>query len=807
MFAATARFRFALLALMLALAGCTSNSGDDPGSVEETAVVPETAGNTVADARQAIRDAGLRVGATNDQSSDTIPIGMVIGTQPSAGTSLTPNTLVDIAVSTGSAEVVVPVTSGSDSAQAQTAIVDAGLEVADVANEASDTVPVGMVVRTVPREGETVPRGSGVQIVVSTGPANISVPAVTNLTEAAAVSGIEGATLVVGTVTGAADDMVPVGNVISQDPVAGTMVSANTPVDLVVSLGPANIAAPATVGLTEMAASAALTGAGLVVGETTFAPSVDFDAGLIISQDPEAGTLVAATTPVNLVVSLGPDPVPVPDIVGLEEDQTLAVLFNAGLEPGVISRMFSNTVPLGEVISQGIPPGTIVPLDTLLDFTVSDGPPITVPNLAGLAQADAEAQLLGLELVVGDITEQNDFNVPAGAVISQDPVSGTRVPTGTPVDLVISLGPPTVAAPNVVGLSQANAGTSLDAAGLMVGSVSQQPSQTVAAGDVISQDPVAGTIVIVGTDVDLVVSSGPPPMVVVPDITGQTQAQAEAAIVGANLVVGTITDQNDNTTPAGSIIGQTPAGGVSVVEGSGVDLVRSIGPLTDSFSDEFSASTIGDWQLRHVVEGSVAQYTVLDINASTAGALTIVPTQTPGWFDAGDGPLVFKELAGNFAVHTRVTADSVSTPGQAPASDFNSAGLMARNASGASGPENYVMVNVGRQDNRVAGGVGSETKSTVNSVSTLFINGGSNAGSLILCRVGNDLHTFRWLTSDSDWVPLRTETRADLPSTLQVGMVANAFAAPADLRAEFEFIRLLPAPNDVSACTAGVTGG
>ena len=69
------------------------------------------------------------------------------------------------------------------------------------------------------------------------------------------------------------------------------------------------------------------------------------------------------------------------------------------------------------------------------------------------------------------------------------------------------------------------------------------------------------------------------------------------------------------------------------------------------------------------------------------------------------------------------------------------------------------------------------------------------------------MHSFRWLTSDSDWVLLRSETRADLPSTLQVGMVVNAFDAPADLRAEFEFIRLLPAPNDVSACTAGVTGG
>ena len=807
MFAVTTRIRFVWLALLLVLAGCSPTESDDTVIINPDVLVPETAGSSIADAQQAIRDAGLRVGATNDQSSDTIPIGSVIGTSPGAGTSVAPNSLVNIAVSTGSADVDVPVTAGSTQAEAETLIVGAGLVVGDVASEASDTVPVGQVIRTVPGAGDTVPRSSNVQIVISTGPANVSVPAVTNLTEAAATSDIEGATLIVGTVTGAADDMVPVGSVISQDPVAGAMVSANTPVDLVISLGPANITTPETVGLTEADAITALTNAGLTLGETSAVPSVDVVAGSVVSQEPVAGTLVAATTPVDLVISLGPDPVPVPDIVGLQEAQATAVLFNAGLEVGVVTQTFSNTVPLGEIISQSLPPGQIVPLDTPLDYTVSLGPPVSTPNVVGLAQPAAEAALIAAELAVGDITEQNDFNVPAGDVISQDPTAGTNVAVGTPVDLVVSLGPPTVAAPDVVGQSLAAAGTTLDAAGLVTGSVSQQPSQTVPAGDVISQTPIAGTIVIVGTDVDLVVSNGPPPMVVVPDVSGQAQAQAEAAIVAANLVVGTITDQNDDTIPAGSIVSQNPAGGVSVVEGSAVDLVRSIGPLTDTFSDEFAANTLADWQLRHVVEGTGAQYTVLDINASTAGALTLVPTQTPGWFDAADGPLVFKELAGDFAVHTRVTADSVSTPGQAPASDFNSAGLMARNASGASGPENYIMLNVGSQDASITGGVGSETKNTVDSVSTLFLDAGSNEGSLILCRVGNVIHSFRWLTTDSDWVLLRSETRADLPSTLQVGMVANAFAAPADLRAEFEFIRVLPAPNDVSACTAGVTGG
>ncbi|MEO0616660.1 MAG: PASTA domain-containing protein, partial [Pseudomonadota bacterium] len=163
MFAVTPRIRLVWLALLLVVAGCSPTDSDDTVIINPDVVVPETAGSTIADAQQAIRDAGLRVGATNDQSSDTIPIGSVIGTSPGAGTSVAPDSLVNIAVSTGSADVVVPVTAGSTAAEAETLIVAAGLVVGDVASEASDTVPVGQVIRTVPGAGETVPRGSNVQ--------------------------------------------------------------------------------------------------------------------------------------------------------------------------------------------------------------------------------------------------------------------------------------------------------------------------------------------------------------------------------------------------------------------------------------------------------------------------------------------------------------------------------------------------------------------------------------------------------------------------------------------------------------------
>jgi hypothetical protein len=100
-----------------------------------------------------------------------------------------------------------------------------------------------------------------------------------------------------------------------------------------------------------------------------------------------------------------------------------------------------------------------------------------------------------------------------------------------------STGPVHVAVPNVVGMSQGTATTTITLAGLTVGTVTMQSSATVLPGSVISEGPAAGTNVWTGSAVNLVVSSG----IMVPNVVGQTQAQAASAINGAGLVLGTVT--------------------------------------------------------------------------------------------------------------------------------------------------------------------------------------------------------------------------------------------------------------------------
>src|SRR6184192_469545 len=169
-----------------------------------------------------------------------------------------------------------------------------------------------------------------------------------------------------------------------------------------------------------------------------------------------------------------------------------------------------------------------------------------------------------------------NYHTPLGVPIS---VIHSRVVRGaTQADVQLPSSPgPKVAVPNVVGQTQAAAASALTGAGLTVGAVTMQSSSTVAAGNVISESPSAGTRVASGSAVNLVVSSGPA-QIAVPNVVGQTQAAATSAITGAGLTVGAVTMQSSSTVAAGSVISESPPAGTKVASGSPVNLVVSSGP-------------------------------------------------------------------------------------------------------------------------------------------------------------------------------------------------------------------------------------
>ena len=128
---------------------------------------------------------------------------------------------------------------------------------------------------------------------------------------------------------------------------------------------------------------------------------------------------------------------------------------------------------------------------------------------------------------------------------------------GTRVSILVSAGPGTAALPAVEGLTATSAESKLRSAGFKP-TTQEQSSAKVAQGHVISTDPSAGIVVQVGSPVTVFVSSGPA-QVHVPELAGQSQKGAEAALTTAGLAVGAITPQVSASQTPGTVLSQSPA--------------------------------------------------------------------------------------------------------------------------------------------------------------------------------------------------------------------------------------------------------
>jgi beta-lactam-binding protein with PASTA domain len=208
---------------------------------------------------------------------------------------------------------------------------------------------------------------------------------------------------------------------------------------------------PNVIGMTQTEATTAIQANCLVVGTVTLVYSATVPVGVVISSVPASGEVLACGTPVDLIVSKGPEPVgttTVPNVVGMTQAAATSALNTANLVVGEVTQAFSATVPAGLVLSANPVGGTIVPKGSSVALVVSKGSsPVetsTVPNVVGMTQAAATSALNTANLVVGTVTEVYDSTVPLGSVISTSPIGGTVVPKGSSVALVVSKGPEVV---------------------------------------------------------------------------------------------------------------------------------------------------------------------------------------------------------------------------------------------------------------------------------------------------------------------------------------------------------------------------
>jgi eukaryotic-like serine/threonine-protein kinase len=229
----------------------------------------------------------------------------------------------------------------------------------------------------------------------------------------------------------------PVGTVLGQDPPAGSLVDDDDRgvVRITVSAGPGTVAVPAVTGTGDEARQA-LEAAGFLVSGVTEVNDEAVAAGLVVRSEPAAGAPVAPGSTVALVVSSGPTPRVVPNLVGLPRDQAEAALAAVQLVGEVASEEFENTgaVPAGVVLRQETPADQQVPRDTTIRYVVSKGQDlVAVPNVIGFSRDEAEDDLeaLGFEI---DIREYR----PNRTVVSTSPPAGQRVLRGT--EVVVTFG-------------------------------------------------------------------------------------------------------------------------------------------------------------------------------------------------------------------------------------------------------------------------------------------------------------------------------------------------------------------------------
>jgi serine/threonine protein kinase/beta-lactam-binding protein with PASTA domain len=195
----------------------------------------------------------------------------------------------------------------------------------------------------------------------------------------------------------------------------------------------------------------------------------DVKAGLVVGSEPDAGTEIRKFQQVSLFVSKGPQLFPLPQLTGKTLDASKAALNGAGMALGKVTEKFDEEVPAGTVLGQAPASGTPVRHGTPVSLTVSKGPqPIPVPDVRGQDQ-DAAFRAIegaGLKAVFADETV-HDRNVPKGAVVSQEPASGTLT-RGQTVTLTISEGPKLVKVPNYIGKQVEDATEALRKRGFQV---------------------------------------------------------------------------------------------------------------------------------------------------------------------------------------------------------------------------------------------------------------------------------------------------------------------------------------------------
>jgi serine/threonine-protein kinase len=292
------RWPFVVLALLLL--GLALGAGLWQLLKTEQVPVPKVVGKTATRATVQLEQAGFQV-RTHGVESNKKP-GIVVTQDPHARTDADKGSTIDLGVSSGPGQQVVPDVSNLPRKQAIQALNNAGFNVTEDP-QPSATVAKGNAIRTSPPANKVIPKNTDVRLFISSGPPQVTVPSVVGLDKAVASARLKDAGL--NLTQELVDSNSPKGRVVTQTPGGGTTVDKGTRVALQISRGPQKVNVPDVTGLSRAEARAALTGAGFKVKVVQQESATD-PPDTVLRQTPAGGTQAVKGSTVTIVVSKAP---------------------------------------------------------------------------------------------------------------------------------------------------------------------------------------------------------------------------------------------------------------------------------------------------------------------------------------------------------------------------------------------------------------------------------------------------------------------------------------------------------------------
>ena len=236
-------------------------------------------------------------------------------------------------------------------------------------------------------------------------------------------------------------------------------------------------------------------------------------------------------------VLLGPGSrVVVPSTIGATQEEVSRALSPLGLRYIVTEKRFSEDIPEGNVIESIPAGGKRIEQAGTLELVISRGPErYTIPGLSGLTPGAANRLLQGIPISIAPLEEEFSATVPKGYVIGSVPASGTKVKRDTTITISVSKGIEQILLLSYVGKSGDQALNEIQGSGLIVKST-YAFSETVLAGEVVSQKPAGGTSVDKGGAVSIVISKGTQ-FAYIPNVYSIAEAKAVQTLKNLDLKV------------------------------------------------------------------------------------------------------------------------------------------------------------------------------------------------------------------------------------------------------------------------------